>query len=73
MAPEKAKRVKHPAPFPVELAERIIKFYSYQCDLVLDPFGGSGTVSVAANNLSRHSVYIDNSKEYLEIAKKRII
>src|SRR5262245_14744007 len=46
--PESAKRVGHPAPFPVELAARVIQLYSYVGDVVLDPFIGSGTTAVAA-------------------------
>ena len=48
MRPESARRVKHPAPFPVELPERFIRFYTYRGDVVLDPFLGSGTTAVAA-------------------------
>src|SRR4051812_1860235 len=46
--PESAKRVGHPAPFPLELAARVIQLYSYVGDVVLDPFLGSGTTAVAA-------------------------
>ncbi len=62
----------HPAPFPEELAYRLIKFYSYQDDIVLDPFGGSGTVANVAVKTNRRFVYIDNSEEYLDFAKKRV-
>ena len=62
--PESAKRVGHPAPFPVSLAERVIKLYSYTSDIVLDPFMGSGTTCVAASKLGRYYVGYDVSSEY---------
>lgn len=72
VAPESAKRVGHPAPFPVELASRVIRLYSYVGDAVLDPFMGSGTTCVAAKKLGRHFVGYDISSEYLAIAQTRI-
>lgn len=70
--PESAKRVGHPAPFPVELAERVIKLYSYVGDVVLDPFVGSGTTCVAAAKNKRHYVGYDIVPEYCELAERRI-
>ena len=70
--PESAKRVGHPAPFPVSLAERVIKLYSYTSDIVLDPFMGSGTTCVAASKLGRYYVGYDVSSEYCELAIQRI-
>jgi modification methylase len=61
---------KHPAPFPVELIERIIS--STNADIVLDPFMGSGTTALAASNLGRQYVGIDISPEYCEMAENRI-
>jgi len=72
IAPESAKRVGHPAPFPIELASRVIKLYSYAHDVVLDPFVGSGTTCVAAQKLKRHYVGYDISEEYRAIANKRV-
>jgi len=69
---ESAKRVRHPAPFPVQLAERVIELYSYVDDIVLDPFVGSGSTCVAAVNKRRHYVGFDISKEYCELARMRI-
>lgn len=69
---ESAKRVKHPAPFSVELASRVIKLYSYQDDVVLDPFVGSGTTCVAAKMLGRHYVGYDISQQYCDIALERV-
>jgi len=54
MAPESARRVNHPAPFPIELPLRLIDLYTYKGDLVLDPFMGSGTTAVAAVRAGRH-------------------
>lgn len=70
--PESAKKVGHPAPFPVALAARVIKLYSYVDDIVLDPFLGSGTTCVAAKMLKRHYVGIDIAPEYCEISEKRL-
>jgi modification methylase len=70
--PESAKRVGHPAPFPVPLIERLIKLYTYTDDIVLDPFLGSGTTAVAAIKTRRHYVGYDISKEYIQLAEARI-
>jgi len=70
--PESAQRVGHPAPFPVALAARVIRLFSYKGDVVLDPFVGSGTTCVAAAQLGRHYVGYDISAEYCELAEKRI-
>lgn len=69
---ESAKRVGHPAPFPVELAERTIRLYSYPGDVVLDPFVGSGTTCIAAALNNRYYVGYDISKEYCELSEKRL-
>ena len=70
--PESAKRVGHPAPFPVALAERVIHLYSYVDDVVLDPFNGSGTTCVAAAKSGRHYVGYDISNDYCSLAANRI-
>ena len=70
--PESAKRVGHPAPFPLELADRVINFYSYQDDVVLDPFNGSGTTCLAARNAGRHYVGFELSHEYCQLAEARL-
>ena len=69
---ESAKKVKHPAPFPVELPRRLIQLYTFEGDVILDPFIGSGSTAIAAINSKRHFVGYDNSKEYVDIANKRI-
>lgn len=60
----------HPAPFPLALAERVIG--STHAKIVFDPFVGSGTVPVAAKKLGRNFIGIDNSKEYIDMAMKRL-
>jgi len=70
--PESAKRVGHPAPFPVALAARVIRLYSYQGDVILDPFLGSGSTCVAAVENMRHYVGYDTVEEYCKISEKRI-
>jgi len=72
VAPESAKRVGHPAPFPTELARRVIRLYSYATDTVLDPFLGSGTTCVAAKELGRHYVGYDIAPEYCRLAEERL-
>ncbi len=70
--PESAKKVGHPAPFPAALAAKVIHLYSYEREVILDPFNGSGSTCVAAIENNRHYVGYDISQEYCEIAKKRI-
>lgn len=70
--PESARRVGHPAPFPVELPERLINLYTYEHDLVLDPFMGSGTTAVAAVRTGRHFVGYDTDADYVAGALERI-
>ena len=70
--PEKAKKIGHPAPFPVELPKRFINLYSFKDDLVLDPFIGSGTTAVASKILKRNYVGYEINKDYIEIADKRL-
>lgn len=72
IAPESAQRVGHPAPFPVELAKRLIRFYAYPGSHVLDPFGGSGTVGLAAQELGCNATLIEISQQYCELAKGRL-
>ncbi|MBD3342058.1 MAG: restriction endonuclease subunit M [Candidatus Lokiarchaeota archaeon] len=60
----------HTAVFPLELCHRVIRYYSYQGDLVFDPFGGSGTFGKAAYNLSRYFFLTELSKEYFNRIKE---
>jgi DNA modification methylase len=70
--PESATRVGHPAPFPVELPERLIELYTFAGDLVLDPFMGSGSTGVAAVRTGRHFAGFDTDPTYAEAATERI-
>ena len=72
IAPESATRVGHPAPFPVDIPKRLIELYTYEEDLVLDPFMGSGSTSIAALRTGRHYVGFDTDPEYVERAEARI-
>ena len=63
----------HPAPFPLDLAERLIRMFSFVGDTVLDPFLGTGTTSVAAAKWGRHSVGYEIDESYFALAKKRIL
>jgi len=62
---------EHPAAYPEELVYRLIKFYSYVGDTVLDPFLGSGTTCLVAKKLGRNCIGIEQDEKYIELAKKR--
>jgi site-specific DNA-methyltransferase (adenine-specific) len=70
--PESARRVGHPAPFPVELPRRLIELNTYRGDLVLDPFMGAGQTAIAAAAAGRHYVGVDLDPEYVALARARI-
>jgi len=65
-----AKEVGHPAPFPVELPYRLIQLYTYQGEVVLDPFMGSGQTAIAAIKTGRHYVGYDIEEEYVKLTEK---
>jgi site-specific DNA-methyltransferase (adenine-specific) len=67
-----ARQVGHPAPFPEELPRRLIELYSFQGDIVLDPFCGSGTTCLAARDAGRHFVGYEIDRGYVELARKRL-
>jgi site-specific DNA-methyltransferase (adenine-specific) len=67
-----ARKIGHPAPFPVELPHRCIQLYTYQDDVILDPFAGSGTTCVAAKQDGRHFVGYEINPDYCEVARSRI-
>lgn len=69
---ESARRVGHPAPFPIELPEKLIELYTFADDLVLDPFMGSGSTLVAASRLGRRYVGYDLDPGYVELAMARV-
>jgi len=71
VAPESAQRIGHPAPFPVELAERLIRLCGYPGCHVVDPFGGSGTVGVAARQLGCRATLVDIDAGYCALAARR--
>ncbi len=66
------QRNGHPAPFPEELIYRLVKFYSYKGNTVLDMFGGTGTVAVVAYKAGRHFIHIDISEDYNKVAQRRV-
>jgi DNA modification methylase len=73
IAPEgNMKKYNHPAMFPEELVARLLKLFSYQNDIVLDPFNGAGTTTLVANKLERRYIGIDVSEEYCKTAEKRL-
>ena len=69
--PESARRVRHPAPFPIELPRRFIELYTYRGEWVLDPFMGSGSTAVAAVRTGRRWVGYDVDPDYCGIARRR--
>jgi site-specific DNA-methyltransferase (adenine-specific) len=69
---ESARKVGHPAPFPVELPRRLIQLYTFEGDVVLDPFMGSGQTAIAAVQAKRHYVGYEISEEYAALAERRI-
>jgi DNA modification methylase len=72
IAPESAKRVGHPAPFPVELPRRCIELFTYVGDTVLDPFMGAGQTGIACVRTGRHYVGSDVDPDYVALAERRI-
>jgi DNA modification methylase len=70
---ESARRVGHPAPFPVELPYRLIQLYTFEDEIVLDPFMGSGQTAIAALQSKRHFVGYEIDPDYIQLAQKRII
>ena len=70
---ESKKRIGHPAPFPKDLPYRCIKMFSYMGDTVFDPFAGSGTTLIVAQNTNRKSVGVELDPKYFDLAKNRIL
>ena len=71
--PAHAKRVGHPAPFPVELPRRLIELYTFRGDTILDPWCGSGSHAVAAVETGRRYVGFDIDPDYVELARGRVV
>jgi len=69
---ESARKVGHPAPFPIELPYRLIQFYTFRDEVILDPFCGSGSTCIAAIKAGRHYIGYDTEEEYVRLAERRI-
>ncbi len=69
---ESARKIGHPAPFPIELPYRLIQLYTFRDEVVLDPFCGSGSACIAAIKAGRHYIGYDVEEEYVELAQRRI-
>ena len=69
---ESAKRIGHPAPFPIDLPYRLIQLLSFTNDIILDPFMGSGTTGIAALKSNRNFIGLDTSEEYIALANNRL-
>ena len=70
---ESARKIGHPAPFPVELPYRLIQLYTHDNEIILDPCIGSGQTAIAAIKANRHYIGYELEKEYVELAERRII
>lgn len=70
---ESKKRIGHPAPFPKELPYRCIKMFSYERDVVFDPFSGSGTTLLVADKTNRIGIGVEIDAAYCELSKNRIL
>jgi site-specific DNA-methyltransferase (adenine-specific) len=72
MKAESARKVGHPAPFPVELPRRLIQLYTFENEIVLDPFMGSGQTAIAARKSHRHYIGYEIDENYVALANQRI-
>jgi len=68
-----AKKIGHPAPFPDELPRRLIELYSFEGDIIVDPFAGSGSTAIAARQTGRSFIMIDTEQEYCELMRDRLL
>jgi site-specific DNA-methyltransferase (adenine-specific) len=69
---ESARMIGHPAPFPLELPRRLIQLYTFENEIVLDPFMGSGQTAIAAVKSKRHYVGYEIDQKYIDLAARRI-
>jgi len=69
---ESARKIGHPAPFPIELPRRCIELYTYSNEVILDPFMGSGATAIAALSTNRRYIGYDIDSEYVALSEKRI-
>lgn len=69
---EPARKIGHPAPFPVELPYRCIQLYTFPGDVVLDPFIGSGQTAIAAVKTGRRYIGYEVDREYAKLSERRI-
>lgn len=72
MNAERAKKIGHPAPFPEELPFRLIQLFSFETDIILDPFMGSGTTAVSALKSNRYFIGYETNENYIKLANQRI-
>jgi DNA modification methylase len=63
---------RHPAAFPLELSEKVISYYSFKGDVVLDPFAGSGTVGASAAKLDRRFVLFEINPDYIDLIRQDV-
>ena len=64
---------KHPAPYPIELSDKIVSYYSFVGDIIIDPFFGSGTTGLSCKKYNRKCIGFEIHKEYIELFEKDII
>lgn len=69
---ESARKIGHPAPFPIELPYRLIQLYTFKDDVILDPFCGSGSACIAAIKAGRHYIGYDIEEKYVTLAERRV-
>lgn len=67
-----ARKIGHPAPFPVELPYRMIQLYTFAGEVILDPFMGSGQTAIAAMKTDRHFIGYEIDETYIELAENRV-
>jgi len=69
---ESARKIGHPAPFPIELPYRLIQLYTFKGEVILDPFCESGSACIAAIKAGRHYIGYETEEQYVRLAERRI-